>query len=226
MRAGIKTKLKTAKGRKISSTKWLERQINDPYVKQSKTDGYRSRAAYKLIQINEKFKLLNPGDFVIDLGAAPGGWTQVVAEAIRLGNNKNSRLIALDLQEMEPLPVVEFIYGDFTSEEVYNELNEKMGNIKPNLIISDMAPSACGNSQVDHDRIMLLCEIVFDFAFTWLKKGGSLVVKVLRGGTEGELLKKIKKFFTEVRHFKPAASRADSSEIYLVAIGYKGNVSE
>jgi 23S rRNA (uridine2552-2'-O)-methyltransferase len=217
----VKTKLKTAKGRKISSTQWLERQLNDPYVRQSKVDGYRSRAAYKLIQINEKFDLIKPGNLVVDLGSTPGGWSQVSSKILNLDSNQKSRLIALDLNPMDPIHNVDFILGDFTTEDVYNQLENMLGERRPNVIVSDMAASSCGNSKIDHDRIIMLCEMVFDFAFNWLEDSGSVVVKVLRGGTENSLLSKVKEHFQSVKHFKPEASRKDSSEMYLVATGYK-----
>ncbi|AZL15231.1 RlmE family RNA methyltransferase [Rickettsiales endosymbiont of Stachyamoeba lipophora] len=217
-----KVKVKTAKGRKLSSTRWLERQLNDPFVQQAKIDGYRSRAAYKLIQINEKFGLLHPGQLVIDLGAAPGGWTQVAAKSLNPSKTPSSHIIGIDLQPMEPMADATIILGDFNDLEVYEQLIEQMHGRKADVILSDMASPACGNSQVDHDRIIVLCEMVFDFAYKYLNHGGSVVVKVLRGGTEQELLTKIKHTFEIVKHFKPDASRKDSAEMYLVAQGFRG----
>lgn len=217
-----KVKVKTAKGRRLSSTLWLERQLNDPYVKQAKIDGFRSRAAYKLIQINDKFKFIKPGQLLMDLGAAPGGWSQVAVKIMKPEQNKFSQIIAIDLQEIEPISHIDFLHGDFTNEHIYQQLINKMEGRKADVIVSDMAAAACGNPQVDHDRIIALCEMVFDFAFEHLNKDGAVVVKVLRGGAEQELLTKVKQSFTNVKHFKPEASRADSAEMYLIALGYKG----
>jgi 23S rRNA (uridine2552-2'-O)-methyltransferase len=209
------TKVKTAKKRKPSSTRWLERHFNDPYVKQSKADGYRSRAAYKLVEIDDKFKLLKKSALVVDLGAAPGSWSQV---ALERGARK---VIALDLLEIEPMAKIDFILGDFTSEEVMNQLEKLIGTKKISLILSDMAPNTSGHKKADHLKIIVLCEQVFEFAKTHLEEGGAMVVKLFQGGAEEELLSELKRYFTTIKHFKPDSSRKDSSEVYLVANGFK-----
>lgn len=208
-------RVKSAKGRKISSTLWLKRQLNDPFVKQAKIDGYRSRAAYKLIEIDDKYKFLKPGKSLLDLGAAPGSWSQVILE--RFTNKKGEfkgKIIAVDIQELAPIANVQFIKGDIESQEVLDILSKME---KVDIVLSDMAASSSGHSKTDHIRIIALCEAAFDIAIKSLNKDGVFITKVLRGGTEGELLKKIKKYFDRVEHFKPKASRQDSSEIYLVA---------
>jgi 23S rRNA (uridine2552-2'-O)-methyltransferase len=210
-----KKEVKTAKGRKISSTNWLRRQLNDPYVQQSKKDGYRSRAAYKLKQINEKFKLIKENNFVIDLGCAPGSWLQVIKEV------KNVKTIGLDLQDIEPIAGIDFIQGDFTDYKVQDQLIEIMQELKADVIVSDMAASSSGIAKLDHDRIIMLCEMVFEFAFMHLKVGGSVAVKILRGGAEQSLLAEVKRKFGVVKHFKPQASRSDSAEMYLIAQNYR-----
>lgn len=199
---------------KKSSKKWMQRQVNDPYVEQAKQEGYRSRAAYKLLEMQRKFKLANKDSVVLDLGAAPGGWSQVMSEIAR-------DVIAIDLLDMAQLPNVEFIKGDFTDNNVIRELNQLLQNQKVDVILSDMAPNTCGIKQVDHLRIIELVEMAYDFCHVALKPGGNFVAKVFQGGTCSELLDKIKKHFVSVKHFKPLASRKESSEIYLVAIGYR-----
>ncbi len=211
-----KVTLKNRKQRTESSRRWLLRQLNDPYVQKAKAEGYRSRAAFKLLDIDQKFHLLKKGAVVVDLGAAPGGWTQVALK--RVGDK--GKVIAIDLQEIEPLPPAEIIHGDFMEEEVY----EKLLSILPtqvDIVLSDMAAPACGMTDVDHIRIMALVELVYDFCFKALKPGGAMVAKVLRGGTENKLLQSMKKSFSKVVHFKPPSSRADSAEMYLVAIGFR-----
>lgn len=211
-----KINLKSKKKRTLSSRTWLERQLNDPFVRKAKQEGYRSRAAYKLIEIDEKYKILKKGAVVIDLGAAPGGWTQVIAQKIK----PTGILIALDLQEIEPINEnVTIIKGDFECEEIQEQLSKLIE--KADIIVSDMAASACGIPSVDHIRIMNLLESALEFSLKNLKKNGSFVAKVLRGGAEGELLKKLKIHFTQVAHFKPNSSRQDSSEMYVVAKGFK-----
>ena len=214
-----KQRVKTAKGRKISSTNWIHRQINDPYVQKARKEGYRSRAAYKLIEINDKYRLIKPNHNIIDLGAAPGGWSQILAEITKSGNGHN---IALDLKEIDHIKGIEFIQGDFTTPETLQKLDEILDGKKLNLILSDMAPSSSGIPGVDHDRIMIMCESVFIFACKTLKQGGTVLVKVLQGGTENNLLSKIKRLFRVVKHVKPAASRKDSAEMYLLAMEYNG----
>lgn len=209
----LNVQVKTAKGRKVSSTRWLQRQLNDPYVQMAKLDGYRSRAAYKLIEIDEKFKIFKKGQIVIDLGAAPGGWSQVAAEKIILNKPWGGRLLAIDLLEMPPINGAEIIQGDFLS---FDKTKEWLNDQKADVIMSDMAPSASGHSQTDHLRIIQLCEDAFFFAAEHLKEGGCFLAKILQGGTENELLKLLKLHFKNVKHFKPKSSRSDSAEMYVV----------
>lgn len=209
--------LTSKKKRTLSSRNWLLRQINDPFVAQAQKDGYRSRAAYKLIQMHEKFHLFTKQGAVVDLGAAPGGWLQVARR------HTKGVVIGIDLQAMEPLPDTILIQGDFleSAEECARHLPPEGAQ----LILSDMAAPACGIEKVDHLRIMGLLEATVDFAEQHLAPGGKLVGKVLRGGTEGELLKRLKTLFTKTHHFKPEASRADSRELYVVAEGFRGRPS-
>lgn len=213
--------LKSKKKRTQSSRDWLLRQLNDPFVRQAKQAGYRSRAAFKLIEIDTKYKILKPGQTVIDLGAAPGGWTQVIAEKVK---NKG-KVIALDLQSIESFSCsnVLIIKGDFEEESIQQELVKHI--TQADVIVSDMAAAACGIPSVDHLRILNLLEAALNFTLTHLKKNGVFVAKVLRGGTEGELLKKLKIRFTKVTHFKPNSSRQDSAEMYVIAMGFKGHIS-
>lgn len=215
-------KVKTAKGRKISSTRWLQRQLNDPYVQRAQKDGYRSRAAYKLLELDELFHFLKPGRHVVDLGAAPGGWTQVAAERVRVGSAKGGTVVGIDISAMDPVEGATILHLDFLSEDAPGVLKEAMGGHNADMVLSDMAAPSCGHQQTDHLRIMALCEAAFDFAVEVLNPGGVFVAKILRGGAESELLQRIKQSFTQVKHVKPPASRADSSEMYVVAIGFKG----
>ncbi|OJW53374.1 MAG: rRNA methyltransferase [Alphaproteobacteria bacterium 41-28] len=209
-------RLKTSRGRTTSSQKWLLRQLNDPYIQKAKVAGYRSRAAYKLIEINDKFKILKPGSRVVDLGAAPGGWTQVTLEHI----GAKGQVVGVDLTPIEPLMGAHLICGDFCDPQVVEQLKTTlMGSA--HVVLSDMAASSTGHTQTDHIRIMALAEEAFAFAQEVLEKGGSFVVKVLRGGTEKELLGLLKKHFEKVSHYKPPASRSDSAEMYVVAIGFR-----
>lgn len=209
-------RLKTSRGRKISSQRWLTRQLNDPYVQKAKGEGYRSRAAYKLIEIDDKFKILKSGFRVVDLGAAPGGWTQVALERV----GPSGQVVGIDLTPMEPLENAILICGDFCDPQILEHLKASLQG-PVHVVLSDMAASSTGHSQTDHLRIMALAEEAFAFAQDVLQTGGSFVVKVLQGGTEKELLGLFKKHFDKVTHFKPPASRADSAEIYVVAIGFR-----
>lgn len=218
----LSVKVKTAKGRKISSTRWLQRQLNDPFVQLAKQEGYRSRAAFKLIEINDKFKLFHKGQLVVDLGAAPGGWSQVAAEKINAGNAWGGKILAIDLLKMDPLKGVTILQQDFlelTEEDIYSWLGEK----KIDIVLSDMAAAASGHNLTDHLRIIQLCEDAFFFAKEHLKLGGHFVAKILRGGTENELLKLLKTNFTQVKHFKPKSSRSDSAEMYVVGLGFRSS---
>ncbi len=206
--------LRTARGRTTASQKWLGRQLNDPYVAAAKQQGWRSRAAFKLIQLDEKFHLLRPGLRVLDLGAAPGGWTQV---AVRHGA---TRVVALDLLAIDPISGAAFIQGDFADPGMPARLQPMLGG-RADLVLSDMAPNTTGHAATDHIRIMDLAELALDFACTVLAPGGAFVAKVFQGGSEREMLARMKRCFAKVAHAKPAASRKESSELYVVALGFK-----
>lgn len=208
-------KVKHAKGRKESSVRWLERHLNDPYVHKAQKEGYRSRAAYKLKEMDEKYKLLKPGMAVIDLGAAPGGWCQVALE------RKCAPIVAIDLLPIEPLPGVEFMQLDFMSDEAPEKLRLALGQLA-DVVMSDIAHNTTGHRETDHLKIMGLVEAAYYFACDVLKPGGTFIAKVFQGGTEAELLAAIKKDFTKVQHVKPPASRKDSSEVYVLATGFRG----
>lgn len=214
-----RVKLKSARGRKVSSQRWLQRQLNDPFVQEAKRVGYRSRASFKFIELNEKFNLLKKEMRVIDLGAAPGGWTQVIAEHVDTSLPK-SQVIGIDLLEMEPISGVDLYQGDFTDMEMVDLLKQNLKG-PVDLVVSDMAPSAMGHKQTDHLRIIALVEEAALFATEVLGTGGGFVAKVLQGGTEKSLLDVLKKSFKTVRHVKPSASRKDSSEMYVVATGFR-----
>ena len=209
---------------KKSSVAWLQRQAADPYVARAQRDGYRARAAYKLIEINEKYKFLKNGQVVVDLGAAPGSWTQYVMREF-----PKSRVFAMDLLEIKPIPGVEFYQGDFTSDEALQWLVEKLGlpadaseNGTVDVVLSDMAPNTVRHKKTDHIRQMVLLEYAFDFALRALKPGGVMVAKSFTGGTTNELLKQIKERFDAVHHIKPPSSRKDSVEMFIVATGFRG----
>ncbi|MCW8914669.1 MAG: RlmE family RNA methyltransferase [Magnetovibrio sp.] len=215
-------KVKTARGRKYSSKLWLERQLNDPYVLEAKRQGYRSRAAFKLIQLDEKFHFLKSGARVVDLGAAPGGWCQVASKIVLKGKNgHHGKVIGIDLLEMEPLPDVTLFEKDFTDDDAPDMLKEALGG-EADVVMSDMAAWATGHKSTDHLRIIGLSEIALHFALEVLTPGGLFLSKVLQGGGEDELLNTLKKHFKAVKHAKPEASRSDSAEMYVVAIGFKG----
>ena len=218
---GLGVRVKTAKGRKVSSTRWLERQLNDPYVQAAKRDGYRSRAAYKLLEIDEKHDLLNRGDVVVDLGAAPGGWSQVAVRKVAADDGQGT-VVALDLQEIDPVPGVTTLQADFMEDEGLARLCAELGDRKADVVLSDMAAPATGHKQTDHLRIMALCEAALDFAEEILAPEGRFLAKVLQGGTERELLDRLRRNFRTVRHVKPEASRLDSAELYVLATGYRG----
>ncbi|MGJ3261202.1 MAG: RlmE family RNA methyltransferase [Rhodospirillales bacterium] len=214
---GLHTRVKTAKGRKLSSTRWLQRQLNDPYVQEAKRLGYRSRAAFKLIELDDKFGFLKKNAKVIDLGAAPGGWTQVAMERIGEGGH----VIGIDLLEMEAIPGADLIQGDFLDDDAPERLKALLGG-QADVVLSDMAAASTGHPQTDHLRIMGLLEVAADFAADVLAPGGAFVGKVLQGGTENELLAALKRDFKAVKHAKPPASRSDSAEVYVVATGFRG----
>jgi len=215
-------KVKTARGRKYSSKLWLQRQLNDPYVIEARRQGYRSRAAFKLTELDEKFHFLKSGARVVDLGAAPGGWCQVAASIVLKGKHGHKgKVVGLDIQEMEELPDITLLHKDFTEPEAPDMLKDALGG-EADVVLSDMAAPATGHTATDHIRIMGLCEMALQFAIEVLSPGGLFLSKVLQGGTEDELLNTMKKHFKTVKHAKPPASRADSAEMYVVAIGFKG----
>lgn len=214
---GEKTRVKTARYRKSGSTRWLQRQLNDPYVAAAKRDGYRSRAAYKLIELDERFKFLHNVHAVVDLGAAPGGWTQVARQRCA----GDVTIIGIDLLDVDPIPCATFLKMDFTTDEAEKALLDLIdGPI--DLVMSDMAAATTGHQNTDYIRTQGLVEIAFDFSKKVLAKNGTFVAKVFRGGADNDLLDEIKKHFKSVRHFKPPASRSESKETYLVAQGFKG----
>jgi 23S rRNA (uridine2552-2'-O)-methyltransferase len=213
-------RLRTAGRRRPSSIRWLERQINDPYVVEAQRRGYRSRAAFKLQQLDDRFHLLGPGKRVIDLGAAPGGWTQVAVERCLPEGGKQGRVIGIDLTPMQPIPGAELLEGDFLAPEAPERLKEALGG-PADVVLSDMAAPATGHARTDHLKIMALAEAAHAFAVEVLKPGGAFIAKVLQGGATQELLKALKRDFAEVRHVKPMASRADSAEIYVVALRFR-----
>jgi len=217
----LKVRVKTSKGRKIGSTIWLQRQLNDPYVARAKSEGLRSRAAYKLIEINEKQKLLRKGMRVVDLGAAPGGWSQVAAPIIG-STAENPLIVGIDFLDMDPIDGVILLKKDFTDDDAPKMLIDALGGHKVDLVLSDMASPTTGHRPTDHIRIMALVELAADFAIQVLAPGGAFVSKVFQGGTEHELLALLKRHFTTTAHAKPPASRSGSAETYLVAKGFKG----
>ena len=204
--------------RSKTSLKWLQRHVNDPYVKQAQKDGYRSRASYKLLEVQEKYKLIRPGMSVVDLGAAPGGWSQVTSRLI----GGQGRLIASDILEMDSIPDVTFIRGDFTQDEVLAQILEAVGNSQVDLVISDMAPNMSGTPEVDMPKAMFLCELALDLAARILKPGGNFVIKVFQGEGFDAYVKDARQKFDKVQMIKPDSSRGSSREQYMLAWGYRG----
>ena len=215
----LKVRVKGGKGRSLSSKLWLERQLNDPYVGRARREGFRSRAAYKLIEIDDRHRLIKPGARVVDLGAAPGGWSQVAAK--RAGEGRG-RVVAIDLLEMGAIPGVEFLQLDFLDPTAPEKLKAMLGGAA-DVVLSDMAANATGHRKTDHLKIMALAEAAAEFAREVLAPGGAFLCKVLQGGTEATLLAALKRDFATVKHVKPAASRADSAELYLLATGFRGH---
>jgi 23S rRNA (uridine2552-2'-O)-methyltransferase len=211
---GIHVKLKTALGRTTVQQKWLLRQLNDPYVRAAQEQGWRSRAAFKLIELDDRFHLIKRGARVVDLGAAPGGWTQV---AVKKGAAK---VVGIDLLPIDPIPGSSLIQGDFMDDEMDARLKHVLGG-KADVVLSDMAPNTTGHNMTDHIRIMALAELALHFAMEMLEPGGSFVAKVFQGGSERKMLDSMKKHFQSVRHAKPPASRKESSELYVVATGFR-----
>jgi len=221
----LTVKVKTARGRRASSTRWLQRQLNDPYVKRAQAEGYRGRAAFKIMEIDDKFRFLVPGARVVDLGCAPGGWCQVAVPRVNALGEKQGKaqgyILGVDLQEIEPIPGCDLYQLDFMEDGADEQVKEWLGG-KADVVMSDMAASSSGHKQTDHLRIIALCEAAAWLAFDILDEGGTFVSKVLAGGAEGELQKLLKQRFTKVANVKPPASRADSSEKFVVATGFKG----
>lgn len=218
------TRLKTAKGRTPSQQRWLRRQLNDPYVAAAREQGYRSRAAFKLAEMDERHHLLKRGMRVLDLGATPGGWSQVAARKVGAGEPGGGAVLAVDINDMDSLPGVSFLKQDFLEEGAEERIREALGGA-PDAVLSDMAAPATGHRQTDHLRIMALCEAAAAFAMEILAPGGLLLCKVLQGGTERALLDELKRQFATVRHVKPPASRTDSAELYVLATGFRGRAT-
>ena len=222
-RGCLHERVKTARRRTASSTRWLQRQLNDPYVHAAKKEGFRSRAAYKLAEMDDKFHFLKPGGRVVDLGAAPGGWCQIAVQRVKAlegRGEKQGRVIGVDILDMEPMPGATIMKLDFLSDGADDKVKDVLGG-EADVVLSDMAAHATGHRQTDHLKIMALCEAAAQFATEVLSEGGTYCAKVLRGGTENELLTMLKKHFQNVRHVKPAASRADSAEMYVLAQGFR-----
>jgi 23S rRNA (uridine2552-2'-O)-methyltransferase len=222
---GPSKRLKTAKGRRLSSSLWLTRQLRDPYVAAARSQGFRSRAAFKLMELDDRFRFLKPGGQVVDLGAAPGGWSQVAAERVKAGRPGGGKVVAVDCAEMDALGGVDLVILDFLSDAAPAAIRGALGG-PADVVLSDMAAPATGHGPTDHMRIMALLDAAYAFARDVLKPGGVFVGKVLRGGAEKDLLAALKRDFRKVRHVKPPASRKDSAEIYVIATGFRGNAGE
>jgi 23S rRNA (uridine2552-2'-O)-methyltransferase len=218
---GPKQRVKTAKGRKVSSTRWLERQLNDPYVRKAKAEGFRSRAAYKLLELDEKYGLLKGVKAVVDLGIAPGGWSQVVRR-----RSPAAKVAGIDLLPTDPIDGVTILEMDFMDDDAPEKLREALGLPEADLVMSDMAANTVGHPQTDHLRTMALVEAGMLFATEMLRPGGAYVAKVLAGGADHNLVAELKRHFATVKHAKPPASRKDSSEWYVIAQGFKGRAIE
>ncbi len=225
----LRVRVKTAKGRKLSSTRWLDRQLNDPYVQRAKREGFRGRAAYKIMEIDDKHRFLVPGARVVDLGAAPGGWAQVAVERVnatgKKSGKKRGRVLGIDLQEIDPLDGAEFHVLDFLEEGADDQVKAWLGG-PADVVMSDMAAASSGHKQTDHLRIMALVEAAAYFALDVLEEGGTFVAKVLAGGAEAEMMTLLKRNFAKTSHMKPPSSRADSSEKFVVALGFRGRDGE
>ncbi len=215
----LKVRLRTGKGRSLAQRRWLERQLNDPYVARARREGYRSRAAYKLIEIDDKYRFLKAGGRVVDLGAAPGGWSQVAAKRVGADNGRG-RVVAIDILEMPPIAGVDALHLDFLDPGAPDRLKALLGG-PADVVLSDMAANATGHRKTDHLKIMALAEAAALFAREVLAPGGTFLCKVLQGGTEAELLTSLKRDFATVKHVKPAASRSDSAELYVLAQGFR-----
>jgi 23S rRNA (uridine2552-2'-O)-methyltransferase len=215
----LAVRVKTAKSRDLASTLWLERQLNDPYVQEAKKLGYRSRAAFKLAQLDDKCQLLKPGMRVVDLGAAPGGWTQIAVERTKALTSK-AKIVALDILPMDPVPPAIMLHLDFTKDSAPDALKQALDG-EADLVLSDMAAPTTGHRETDHIRIIALADMAYEFAAEVLAPGGAFVAKVFQGGSERDLLARLKQDFATIRHVKPPASRAGSAEVYVVAQGFR-----
>lgn len=222
-RRDFAVRLKNARAHKHSSQQWLQRQLNDPYVARAKAEGYRSRAAYKFLEIDDKYKLLKPGMRIVDLGAAPGGWSQIAAARVKSAEDKGARgkVVGIDLLDIEPIPGVDFAVMDFNDADAPERLKAMLGG-PADGVLSDMAANTTGHKQTDHLRIIGLAELAVDFARQVLVPGGFFLVKLFQGGDTVEIVNLLKREFATVRHVKPAASRADSAEMYVLATGFRG----
>jgi len=216
---GLVVRVKTAKSRDLASTLWLERQLNDPYVQEARKLGYRSRAAFKLAQLDDKCRLLKPGMRVVDLGAAPGGWTQIAVERTKALTSK-AKIVALDILPMDPVPPAIVLHLDFTKDSAPDALKTALDG-EADLVLSDMAAPTTGHRETDHIRIIALADMAYEFAAEVLAPGGAFVAKVFQGGSERDLLARLKQDFATIRHVKPPASRAESAEVYVVAQGFR-----
>jgi 23S rRNA (uridine2552-2'-O)-methyltransferase len=217
----LAVKLRTAKGRKIASTRWLQRQLNDPYVEEAKQRGYRSRAAFKLIEMDDKYRFLRPGMIVLDLGAAPGGWSQIAAERVGAAGGRG-QVLAVDLAAIEPLLGVEMLTLDVSGEAAAAAIRAGLRGGRADVVLSDMASPATGHRATDHLRVVALVEAALDLAEIVLKPGGTFLAKVFQGGAGGELVARLKRSFAKVQHLKPKASRPESPEVYVLATGFRG----
>ena len=224
----LKLKVKSARGRTVSSTRWMQRPFNDPYVKRAQAEGFRGRAAFKILELDDKFRFLVPGARVVDLGCAPGGWCQVAVERVNAQGLRQDKtagtVLGIDIQDIEPIAGAELHVLDFLQEDADEQVKNWLGGTA-DVVMSDMAAAACGHKQTDHIRIIALCEAAAYFSFDVLELGGTFVAKVLAGGAEGDLQKILKQRFVKVANIKPPASRADSSEKFVVATGYRGSPS-
>ena len=217
----LTVKLRTAKGRKVGSTRWLQRQLNDPYVEEAKRRGYRSRAAFKLTEIDDRYHFLKPGMTVLDLGAAPGGWSQIAAERVGSAEGRG-QVVAVDLSPIEPLPGVEVLTQDVSADDAPAAIRAALKGGRADVVLSDMAAPATGHRSTDHLRVVALVEAALDLAEDVLKPGGTFLAKVFQGGAGGELVTRLKRSFAKVHHVKPKASRKESPEVYVLATGFRG----
>jgi 23S rRNA (uridine2552-2'-O)-methyltransferase len=217
----LAVRVKTAKGRKIASTRWLQRQLNDPYVEEAKRRGYRSRAAFKLTEIDDRYRFLKPGMVVLDLGAAPGGWSQIAAERVGSAVGKG-QVLAVDVSPIEPLPGIEVLTQDVSANDAPAAIRAALKGGHADVVLSDMAAPATGHRSTDHVRVVALVESALDLAADVLKPGGTFLAKVFQGGAGGELVVRLKRSFAKVHHVKPKASRKESPEVYVLATGFRG----